>query len=199
MIITSVVLSDITHDELSSPNAALLLASHTVDHIAKLVWCNWLEVDEQWQDKIKLDKLAKHYKFDISEATFIAAEHLNEADSEQKLLLTSIMQMQHYMQGLRSNFDLPIDTSLGTDFQQRVWQALQEIEYGETISYATLAQRVDNPKGFRAVANANGKNPFSIIVPCHRVIASDGKLGGYTGGLDKKTYLLALEGVTCKT
>ena len=78
-------------------------------------------------------------------------------------------------------------------------QALLDIGYGETISYATLAQNVDNPKGFRAVANANSKNPFSIIVPCHRVIASDGKLGGYTGGLDKKEYLLGLEGVTCKT
>ena len=88
---------------------------------------------------------------------------------------------------------------MGTEFQQKVWRALQEIEYGETISYATLAQRVDSPKGFRAVAQANGKNPFSIIVPCHRVIASDGKLGGYTGGLDKKEYLLALEGVRCRT
>ncbi|MGO3633166.1 MAG: methylated-DNA--[protein]-cysteine S-methyltransferase [Moraxellaceae bacterium] len=66
------------------------------------------------------------------------------------------------------------------------------------MSYGTLAKRVNSPKGFRAVANANSKNPFSIIVPCHRVIASDGKIGGYTGGLDKKKYLLALEGVTYK-
>ncbi|WP_296274397.1 methylated-DNA--[protein]-cysteine S-methyltransferase, partial [Psychrobacter sp. UBA6730] len=93
----------------------------------------------------------------------------------------------------------PLDISLGTEFQQQVWRALQGIKHGETISYATLAQRVGNPKGFRAVANANGKNPFSIIIPCHRVIASDGKLGGYTGGLDKKAYLLALEGVSYKT
>lgn len=198
MIITSVAVSDITHDELSSPNAALLLASHTIDDTAKLVWCNWLEFDEHWQDKIKLAALAKHYKFDINEVEFVVAEHLDAAHHEQQLLLTSITQMQHYMQGLRSDFDLPIDTSLGTDFQQRVWQALQGIGYGETISYATLAQRVDNPKGFRAVANANSKNPFSIIVPCHRVISSDGKLGGYTGGLDKKKYLLALEGSTYK-
>lgn len=198
MIITSVALSDINYDELSSPNAALLLASHTIDRTAKLVWCNWLELDEHWQDKIKLDRLAKHYKFDVNAVKFVAADDLDSTDNEQQVLLAGITQMQHYMQGLRSDFDIPIDISLGTDFQQRVWQALQDIEYGETISYATLAQRVDNPKGFRAVANANGKNPFSIIVPCHRVIASDGKLGGYTGGLDKKTYLLALEGVTCK-
>lgn len=198
MIITSVALSDIVHDDGSSPNSALLLASHTIDHTAKLIWCNWLARNEQWQDKIKLKALAKHYKFDVNEAKFIAADKLDSDDKEQQVLLASITQMQHYMQGLRSDFDLPIDTSSGTEFQQRVWQALQEIEYGETISYATLAQRVDNPKGFRAVAQANGKNPFSVIIPCHRVISSDGKLGGYTGGLDKKEYLLALEGVTCK-
>lgn len=194
MIITSVVLSDIVHDELSSPNAALLLASHTIENRAKLVWCNWLEIDEHWQDKIKLNALAKHYKFDIDSAKFVAAEHLDATDNEQQLLLASITQMQHYMQGLRSDFELPIDASLGTAFQQRVWQALRDIGYGETISYATLAQRVDSPKGFRAVAQANSKNPFSVIIPCHRVISSDGKLGGYTGGLDKKKYLLALEG-----
>ncbi|MEN6670158.1 methylated-DNA--[protein]-cysteine S-methyltransferase [Psychrobacter sp. B38] len=198
MIVTSISLSNIAHEKLSSPNAALLLASQTLNGTAKLVWCNWLEHDEHWQDKIKLDRLAKHYKFNVNEAKFIAAEHLDASNDEQQLLLTSAAQIQHYMQGLRDNFDLPIDTSLGTDFQQQVWQALREIGYGETISYATLAQRVNNPKGFRAVANANGKNPFSVIVPCHRVIASDGKLGGYTGGLDKKEYLLALEGVTCK-
>ena len=106
--------------------------------------------------------------------------------------------MDEYFKGERQAFDLALDLSLGTPFQQRVWRALQNIDHGETISYATLARNVDNPKGFRAVANANGRNPFSIIVPCHRVIASDGKLGGYTGGLDKKEYLLALEGVTCK-
>lgn len=198
MIITSVALSDIVHDDFSSPNAALLLASHKIDNIPKLVWCNWLETGEHWQDKIKLDALAKHYKFDVHHAKFVAAESLDSTDNEQQLLLASFTQIQQYIQGLRCNFDLPIDASLGTEFQQRVWQALQDIGYGETISYATLAQRVDSPKGFRAVAQANSKNPFSVIIPCHRVISSDGKLGGYTGGLDKKEYLLALEGVTCK-
>ncbi|WP_201509514.1 methylated-DNA--[protein]-cysteine S-methyltransferase [Psychrobacter alimentarius] len=198
MIVTSVALTDIVHDDSSSPKAALLLASHVINNTAKLIWCNWLALNEHWQDKIKLKSLSKHYKFDADEAIFIAAKQLDANDKEQAVLLASIAQMQHYMQGLRSDFDLPIDTSSGTEFQQRVWDALQEIGYGETISYATLAQRVDNPKGFRAVANANGKNPFSVIIPCHRVISSDGKLGGYTGGLDKKAYLLALEGVSCK-
>lgn len=198
MIITSVTLSDITYDDLSSPNAALLLASHTVENEAKLVWCNWLELDESWQDKINLKSLSRYYKLATEQIEFIAAEYLNSNDNEQQVLLVAINQMQQYLQGLRSDFDLPIDMGSGTAFQQGVWRALQEIPYGETISYAALAKRVDNPKGFRAVANANGKNPFSIIVPCHRVIASDGKLGGYTGGLDKKEYLLALEGSTYK-
>lgn len=198
MIVTSVVLTDIVHDNSSSPKAALLLASHVINNTAKLIWCNWLALDEHWQDKIKLKALSKHYKFDVDEVTFIAADQLESNDKEQEVLLASIAQIQHYMQGQRSDFDLPIDTSSGTAFQQRVWGALQEIGYGETINYATLAQRVDNPKGFRAVAQANGKNPFSVIIPCHRVISSDGKLGGYTGGLDKKEYLLALEGITCK-
>ena len=198
MIVTSVMLSGMVHDNLPYPKAALLLASHTIENTAKLVWCNWLELDEPWPDKIHLKALAKQYKFDIHQVRFIAAEHLNSADNEQQLLLASFAQLQQYMQGLRYDFDLPLDISLGTDFQRRVWQALQGIGYGETISYATLANRVDSPKGFRAVAQANSKNPFSIIIPCHRVIASNGKLGGYTGGLDKKEYLLALEGIKIK-
>lgn len=194
MIITSIELSDVVYDDLSSPNAALLLASHTIGNTTKLVWCNWLEIDEHWQDKITLNALAKHYKFDSNHVAFVAAEALDASNSEQQLLLTCIHQIQQYIQGLRCDFDLPIDISLGTDFQRRVWHALQGIGFGETISYATLAQRVGSPKGFRAVAQANSKNPFSVIIPCHRVISSDGKLGGYTGGLDKKKYLLALEG-----
>ena len=199
MIITSIALSDITHDDNGQlPEASLLLASHMLDGAPRLVQCNWLAADSCWQDNINLDKLAKHYAFDKMEVQFVPVSQLNAGKPEQQLLLTSITQMQQYLQGSRLSFDLPLDITLGTPFQQKVWQALQDIPYGETISYATLAKRVDNPKGFRAVANANGKNPFSVSIPCHRVIASDGKLGGYTGGLDKKEYLLALEGVKCK-
>lgn len=199
MIITSVPLSDIasSHNPLSS-EAALVLASHTIGNTATLICCNWLAADEYWQDNINLAKLAKHYKFDAINTLFVTVSALNANDPEQQLLLASITQLQQYLQGTRRDFDLPLDATLGTPFQQKVWQALLAIKHGETISYATLAQRVNNPKGFRAVANANGKNPLSIIIPCHRVISSDGKLGGYTGGVDKKAYLLALEGVQCK-
>lgn len=198
MIITSIVLSDIAQHYLPSQNASLLLASHSIENTAMLICCHWLAADEHWQDSINLAKLAKHYKFNVINAQFVPVSALNAIDPEQQLLLASIAQLQQYLQGTRRDFDLPLDATLGTPFQQKVWQALLNIKHGDTISYATLAQRVDSPKGFRAVAQANGKNPLSIIIPCHRVISSDGKLGGYTGGVDKKEYLLALEGVQCK-
>lgn len=107
-------------------------------------------------------------------------------------------QLDDYFAGRRMHFDLPLDLSSGTAFQQKVWQALLQIGYGETISYATLAKRIGQDKAYRAVANANAKNPISIIVPCHRVIASDGKLGGYAGGVAVKESLLNLEGILVK-
>ncbi|MBL6931379.1 MAG: methylated-DNA--[protein]-cysteine S-methyltransferase [Rhodospirillales bacterium] len=82
----------------------------------------------------------------------------------------------------------------GTVFQQSVWRALQEIPHGKTLSYAELARNIDNPKAVRAVGSANGKNPIAIIIPCHRVIGSNGSLTGYAGGVDRKRQLLALEG-----
>jgi methylated-DNA-[protein]-cysteine S-methyltransferase len=163
-----------------------------------LVEANWLLSGNSWHSSKSVPKLKKYYGLVDQDFTFIDRYSLSSDEPAQALLIETIFQLKDYADGKRKTLDLPLDFSMGTEFQQRVWQALQEIEYGETISYATLAQRVNSPKGFRAVAQANGKNPFSIIVPCHRVIASDGKLGGYTGGLDKKEYLLALEGVRCK-
>jgi methylated-DNA-[protein]-cysteine S-methyltransferase len=101
-------------------------------------------------------------------------------------------QLAAYFEGTLTEFDLPLLME-GTDFQRRVWEALQEIPYGTTISYGQLARRVDNPKGSRAVGLANGRNPISIIVPCHRVIGSNGKLTGYGGGLPRKAALLDFE------
>ena len=164
-----------------------------------LVEANWLLSGNTWHRSKSIPKLKKYYGLTDQDFTFIDNNSLSMSDPTQALLIEAIFQLKDYAAGTRQTLDLPLDFSMGTEFQQKVWRALQEIEYGETISYATLAQRVDSPKGFRAVAQANGKNPFSIIVPCHRVIASDGKLGGYTGGLDKKEYLLALEGVRCRT
>ncbi|MEW2357880.1 methylated-DNA--[protein]-cysteine S-methyltransferase [Spirillospora sp. NPDC029432] len=101
-------------------------------------------------------------------------------------------QLRAYFAGELTAFTLPLAFQ-GTPFQQRVWNALQEIPYGETVTYGTLAQELGNPSASRAVGLANGRNPIGIIVPCHRVVGSTGGLTGYGGGLDRKRYLLDFE------
>jgi len=101
-------------------------------------------------------------------------------------------QLEEYFAGTRRTFDLSLRPT-GTEFQHSVWFALADIPYGETISYAELAQWVGRPAAFRAVGQANGANPLPIVLPCHRVVASGGGIGGYGGGLDMKRSLLALE------
>ena len=108
-------------------------------------------------------------------------------------MFESFKQLREYFERKRKFFDLPLEI-IGTDFQKRVWKELLIISYGETISYKELALRLGNLKTIRAAARANGANPLPIIIPCHRVIGSDGKLVGYGGGLDVKEKLLELEG-----
>ena len=108
------------------------------------------------------------------------------------LLLELEKQLKEYFAKERKEFTLPI-TLVGTPFQEEVWKVLQTIPYGETRTYKEQAIAVGNPKGVRAVANANSKNRLSIIVPCHRVIGSNGTLTGYAGGLSRKEFLLNLE------
>jgi methylated-DNA-[protein]-cysteine S-methyltransferase len=104
----------------------------------------------------------------------------------------ALRQLREYFAGKRIEFDLPLAPE-GTEFQRNVWRRLQEIPYGETISYGELAKRVGNPKASRAVGAANGQNPIPIVIPCHRVIGANGKLTGFGGGLPTKEALLALE------
>jgi O-6-methylguanine DNA methyltransferase len=108
-------------------------------------------------------------------------------------MFNSLNQLKEYFENKRKVFDLPMEI-IGTDFQKRVWKELLKIPYGETISYKELAIRLGNLKTIRAAASANGANPLPIIIPCHRVIGSDGKMVGYGGGLDVKEKLLELEG-----
>ena len=104
----------------------------------------------------------------------------------------AVRQLREYFSGKRMDFDLPLDPQ-GTAFQRGVWKRLEEIPYGETISYGELAKRVGNPKASRAVGAANGQNPIPIVIPCHRVIGANGKLTGFGGGLPTKEKLLELE------
>ena len=125
----------------------------------------------------------------------IAMQHFKVTDDEEKdtpLLLELAHQLNEYFAKERKEFMLPIQL-IGTSFQEEVWRVLQTIPYGETRTYKEQAIEVGNPKGVRAVANANAKNRISIIIPCHRVIGTNGTLTGYAGGLDRKKFLLDLE------
>lgn len=121
--------------------------------------------------------------FDVEEQASSATNpHLKQLKTE----------LDAYFQGKLKTFSVPLNPH-GTPFQKSVWKSLQTIPYGEQISYTQEAIKLEHPKAVRAVANANGKNPIPIIIPCHRVIAKDGGIGGYSGGLSKKVFLLELE------
>lgn len=159
----------------------------------KIVAIDWLADDEHWPYTDDVQNIALQHKMDESKIQIIDENSLSKKDQLQILLSNASEQLHQYASGKRQRFELPLALHQGTEFQQRVWRALQKIGYGETISYAQLAKNIGQPTAYRAVANANGKNPFSIVVPCHRVIASGRGIGGYTGGLDKKRLLLAIE------
>ena len=109
-----------------------------------------------------------------------------------EVLQEAVSQLNDYFEGKRTDFNFKLNPS-GTDFQQKVWQALLEIPFGKTTSYLDLSKKLGDVKAIRAVASANGKNPLWIVVPCHRVIGSDGSLTGYAGGLWRKKWLLEHE------
>ncbi len=114
-------------------------------------------------------------------------------ESSSGAVAQAVGQLREYFAGRRVEFDLPLAPQ-GTQFQLAVWRELQRIPYGQTVSYGELARRIGNPKASRAVGSANGANQIPIVIPCHRVIAAGGKLGGFGGGLPIKEALLALEG-----
>jgi len=129
--------------------------------------------------------------------SIIEIDHINHDEpitsNPDKLCQLATKQLDEYFAGTRFEFDLPLKATKGTDFQKAAWRALTTIPYGETISYGEQAKRMNNPKAVRAVGGANGKNPFSIVVPCHRVIGANGTLTGYTGGMNRKEWLLDFE------
>jgi methylated-DNA-[protein]-cysteine S-methyltransferase len=122
-----------------------------------------------------------------------SAKVLGSSKPEEKILSKTAKQLKEYFAGRRKQFEIPFNLS-GTYFQKKVWKELSKIPFGKTLSYKDIARKIKNPKAVRAVGSANGKNPVCIIIPCHRVIAADGSIGGYSGGIKIKKQLLKLEG-----
>ncbi|WP_312772678.1 methylated-DNA--[protein]-cysteine S-methyltransferase [Pseudomonas rhodesiae] len=144
----------------------------------------------------QLTLVARHDKlsailWETERANRVRLGELRAADDNPVLLETE-RQLMEYFAGRRDRFELELEFT-GTDFQKQVWRALLTIPFGETRSYSQIAQQIGNPSAVRAVGAANGRNPISIIAPCHRVIGASGGLTGFAGGLEAKQYLLALE------
>jgi methylated-DNA-[protein]-cysteine S-methyltransferase len=116
-------------------------------------------------------------------------------ERNRRVMRNAVIQLNAYFSGHLKRFDLKLAPE-GTDFQQNVWRALQDIPYGVLVSYQDIANKIGNPKACRAVGAANGKNPIPIVIPCHRVIGSNGQLTGFAGGLHLKEYLIELESAT---
>lgn len=163
---------NIEYQHYNSPCGNILVGASE----GKLVLCDW--VDKHCKNTIGRHMLGQWQVFFYEASNVIIEE--------------TIVQLDQYFLGQRTEFELPL-LLIGTPFQQHVWEELLKIPYGQTISYLRLAERMGIPKAVRAVANANGANPVSIIVPCHRVVGSNGKLGGYGGGLETKRFLLNIE------
>lgn len=136
----------------------------------------------------------KYLAFDDGSTQKRQSLPLETWEHSEKPFRETIRQLKAYFKGKLTHFDLDVDGD-GTEFQQRVWRELCNVPYGETVSYGEIAKAIGRPTASRAVGMANGRNPISIVVPCHRIIGSNGKLVGYGGGLDRKTKLLRLEGV----
>lgn len=167
-------MKDIQIQRYESPCGTLLLGAFE----GQLCLCDWTN---GWHHEATENRLKKLLRADFvvrpSEITDVANQQLDE-----------------YFRRERTAFDLPL-LFVGTEFQKRVWEELLRIPYGTTLSYGKMARNLGIPRAVRAVANANGANPISIIAPCHRVIGSNGTLTGYGGGLEAKRYLLEMEGL----
>jgi methylated-DNA-[protein]-cysteine S-methyltransferase len=131
---------------------------------------------------------------------FVDCDHIPAArsgwtlDPKHPVLRQAAQQLHEYFEGKRTSFSLPLHFD-GTDFQERVWQEIARVPFGQTISYSELARRAGNPQAIRAAGTNTGRNPLAIFIPCHRILAKDGGIGGFAGGLEWKRYLLKLENI----
>lgn len=151
----------------------------------QLCLCDWKNSKKRARNDNRLKRLLKAEYMDFASAD-------DNMNGTLLLLRKAEQELYEYFSGKRKSFDIPL-LMVGTDFQKQVWQVLLDIPYGSTVSYLDVARRIGNPKGVRAVAQAIGSNPISILVPCHRGVGSNGCLTGYAGGVDAKRFLLQLE------
>jgi methylated-DNA-[protein]-cysteine S-methyltransferase len=188
--------SNITTLYYKTPDGDIILGSCG----EKLCMCDWDL--EPGHGKI-CKRLAKILGADADEPvkepnkTIIEEGFKKKIKSDNAVIDKTIKELDEYFAGRRKEFDIPL-LFVGTDFQKKVWNELLKIPFGQTVSYMDIARKIKEPKGVRAVANAIGANPMSIIVPCHRVIASNNTLGGYAGGLKAKKALIERERVNTK-
>lgn len=131
----------------------------------------------------------------VTQIDFLDEEEPEES-TDDPILLQALSELHEYFAGERKDFDVALDLQIGTPFQKEAWDMLRAIPYGKTMSYGQQAAAMGRPKAVRAVGGANGKNPIPVIIPCHRVISSLGKLHGFSSGLDLKRYLLNVEGLS---
>ncbi|HIZ88139.1 MAG TPA: methylated-DNA--[protein]-cysteine S-methyltransferase [Candidatus Coprenecus pullistercoris] len=172
----------------------------------RLCLCNWTQELHPGRVEQRLRTLLKAEFEDCGQITETTASQSWQSEggdipeqcrtSMPEILRRTVRELDEYFRGERREFDIPLLLA-GSDFQKCVWQQLPSIPYGQTVSYGELAAAIGSPRSVRAVANANGANAISIILPCHRVIGSDGRLTGYGGGLRAKQYLLNLEFTEC--
>lgn len=176
--------------ELETPVGQVILGTMG----GKLCLCDWKNSKRRMQNANRIKRLLKAEFVDITSLRE-EPELLAEANALQKSLFIidkTERELAEYFAGSRKSFDIPL-LLVGTDFQKSVWQALREIPYGEVVSYMDVSQSIGNPQAIRAVSQAIGSNPLSILIPCHRVVGSNGALTGYAGGIEAKRCLLELE------
>lgn len=167
--------------EYASPCGKLLLGAIS----GRICLCDWMAVGRVEKTTRRLGKR-------------IDASCARDDDNDDSVLSLAAQQLDEYFRGMRDSFSVPL-MAAGTEFQTKVWNALQNIPYATTATYRSIARTIGMPGAVRAVANAIGANPMSIFIPCHRVIGADGSLTGYAGGLQAKRFLLDLEHQNLKT
>ena len=176
--------------ELETPVGQVILGTMG----GKLCLCDWKNSKRRMQNANRIKRLLKAEFVDITSLRE-EPELLAEANALQNSLFIidkTERELAEYFAGSRKSFDIPL-LLVGTDFQKSVWQALREIPYGEVVSYMDVSQSIGNPQAIRAVSQAIGSNPLSILIPCHRVVGGNGALTGYAGGIEAKRCLLELE------